>query len=105
MAAGVDVAAAETLDHAEDPGFPALVEYGFIGFDFDLAETVHAAHVVDAVHEATVEVSHTPPGCGKRQSAADGGEATTSSPRIVMGTGIRNCPNGGPATHSPVSGR
>src|SRR5579872_2791163 len=53
-ARGVDVEGtgrAHRAHHGEYAAFPSRVKHRFIGFDFDLAEPVHAAHVVDAVHD------------------------------------------------------
>ena len=41
-----------------DPCFPALVENGFVRFRRNPSHTVHAAHIVDAVHrEAPASVT------------------------------------------------
>ncbi len=39
--------------HGEDPAFPRRVKHRLIRLGLDLAEAVHAAHVVDAVHGAS----------------------------------------------------
>src|SRR4051812_29258266 len=39
--------------HREDAAFPGRVEHRLIRLDLDLAEAVHAAHVVNAVHHFT----------------------------------------------------
>ena len=43
---------AERPLHGEHAPFPAFVKRRLVGLDLDLAEAVHAAHVVDAVHRA-----------------------------------------------------
>src|SRR4051812_36535063 len=53
-AGGIDVERAlraHSAYHGKHTAFPLLVEYRLVGLGLDLAETVHAAHVVYAVHE------------------------------------------------------
>src|ERR1700730_9477481 len=53
--ADIDVPQAEIAHgavHGEDTAFPRRVEHRLIRLGLDLAETVHAAHVMDAVHGA-----------------------------------------------------
>src|SRR5262245_10681228 len=39
--------------HSEDTPLPRSMKHRFVFFDLDLAEAIHAAHVVHAVHQRT----------------------------------------------------
>src|SRR5579872_2393733 len=47
-------------DHRQHAALPFFVKWPLVGFDFDLAETIHAAHVVHAVHEGAPGVLGNP---------------------------------------------
>jgi len=56
VAAGIDGPGAEDADgaaHRQHAPLPAVMKDRLIGLGLDLAEAVHAAHIVNAVHQAT----------------------------------------------------
>ncbi len=77
----IDIAEATQLaPKCEQPPFPDLVENGFVWLRRDRPETVHATHVVDAVHGA---ITFAVPIMESRVTSA----ASCSSPRCSVRAG------------------
>src|SRR5688572_20778670 len=56
ITAGVDGPGAEYADgtaHRQHASFPRMMKYRLVGLGLDFAKPVHAAHIVNAVHQAT----------------------------------------------------
>src|SRR5262249_33366159 len=54
--------------HRQNAPFPSCVEWRFVSFDLNPAEAVHAAHVVDAIHQGSPAWISRKPGTAHRMA-------------------------------------